>query len=49
MGLALNFWVLFIVWLAGVLDPPELSVDGLPFVEIIDGKAKIPNDYAFVY
>jgi len=47
MGLGLNFWVLFIVWLAGVLDPPEQLINGLPAVEIIEGKAIIPNDYAF--
>ena len=47
MGLGLNFWVLFIVWLAGILDPPEQLINGLPAVEIIDGKAIIPNDYAF--
>ena len=47
MGLGLNFWVLFIVWLAGVLDPPEQLINGLPVVEIIEGKAIIPNDYAF--
>lgn len=31
VGLLLNIWVLFIVWLGGVLPPrPELNADGLP-------------------
>ena len=28
IGLILNIWVLFIVWLAGVLDPPDNLVNG---------------------
>jgi len=47
MGLGLNFWVLFFVWLAGVLDPPELLINGLPEITVNDNKAVVPSDYAF--
>lgn len=33
VGLVLNLWVLFIVWLGGVLNPPPLGPDGLPTPE----------------
>jgi uncharacterized integral membrane protein (TIGR00697 family) len=46
MGLGLNFWVLFFVWLAGVLDPPEL-IDGLPQVIVSENKPVVPQQYAF--
>ncbi len=33
-GFILNVWVLFILWIGGILPPqPELSPDGLPFLE----------------
>ena len=47
MGLGLNFWVLFFVWLAGVLDPPELLINGLPEITVNKNEAIVPSDYAF--
>ena len=47
MGLGLNFWVLFFVWLAGVLDPPELLTNGLPEIIVNNNEAIVPSDYAF--
>lgn len=36
-GLALNFWVVFILWLGGALPPvPELGADGLPDRDSMD-------------
>lgn len=33
-GLILNIWVLFIIWLGGILPPhPELGPDGLPYID----------------
>ena len=45
MGLVLNIWVLFFVWLSGYLNRPEL-INGVPNVSIVDGEV-IPRDYAF--
>ena len=47
MGLGLNFWVLFFVWLAGILDPPELLINGLPEIIVNNNEAIVPADYAF--
>ena len=30
MGLALNIWVMFFIWLAGILDPPEQILSNSP-------------------
>tara|TARA_Y100000589_G_scaffold259998_1_gene249706 strand:- start:12717 stop:13466 length:750 start_codon:yes stop_codon:yes gene_type:complete len=45
MGLILNIWVLFFVWISGYLNSPEL-INGVPNVSIVDGEV-IPRDYAF--
>ena len=45
MGLVLNIWVLFFVWISGYLNRPEL-INGVPNVSIVDGEV-IPRDYAF--
>lgn len=47
MGLGLNFWVLFFVWLAGVLDPPTELINGLPKISVFNNEAIVPADYAF--
>jgi hypothetical protein len=47
MGLGLNFWVLFFVWLAGVLDPPLELINGLPSVTVIENKPIVHQQYAF--
>lgn len=48
IGLGLNAWVLFILWLGGELNPPpELSADGLLEMKIVDGKVEVPYGYAF--
>ena len=46
MGLMLNIWVFFFVWLAGYLDSPDLN-NGIPTIGLINGEVNIPNDYAF--
>jgi len=52
VGLLLNFWVVFIMWLGGVMPqiPPMDPVTGLPPVEslsVVDGIVKDPNSFAF--
>lgn len=47
MGLGLNFWVLFFVWIAGVLDPPTELINGLPKISIENNQAIVPSEYAF--
>ena len=47
MGLILNLWVIFFVWIAGVLDPPENLINGLPQASVENGQIKIPQEYAF--
>lgn len=44
IGLILNIWVLFILWLGGAINPPELN-DGL--VPVND--REVPHEYAFYY
>jgi uncharacterized PurR-regulated membrane protein YhhQ (DUF165 family) len=48
VGLILNAWVLFVLWLGGALDAPtDLQANGtLPLV-VIDGEAQVPYGYAF--
>ena len=48
MGLILNVWVLFFVWISGYLNSPELK-NGVPAIGILNGEIKIPNDYAFYH
>ena len=47
MGLSLNFWILFFVWIAGVLDPPTELINGLPKIRIENNQAIVPPEYAF--
>jgi len=47
IGLILNLWVLFVLWLGGWLEAPADLVDGRLTPEIIDGKAEVPYGYAF--
>jgi hypothetical protein len=48
VGLILNAWVLFVLWLGGSLDSPsELQTNGSLAVSVVDGEAKIPYGYAF--
>lgn len=49
IGLLLNMWVLFVLWLGGSLDAPEtLTNDGtLPLLVDENGMASAPHGYAF--
>lgn len=49
VGLVLNIWVLFILWLGGVLDAPEglSSTERLTPIALPDGTVNIPHGYAF--
>ena len=49
MGLGLNFWVLFFIWLAGILDPPEEINMGLPLYKIENNGVLIHSQYAFYH
>lgn len=51
VGLFLNLWVFFILWLGGVLDPPpELNEHGLiPVSADQAGRVEVPQQYAFYY
>lgn len=47
IGLLLNVWVLFILWLGGILNPPEFTK--LPLSEVLNEHGEIPKEYAFYY
>ena len=52
VGLLLNFWVVFIMWLGGVMPqvPPMDPTTGLPPIEslsVVDGIVKDSNSFAF--
>lgn len=49
VGLILNIWVLFVLWLGGALSPPEgITEEGrLQLLMGTDGNTVIPKDYAF--
>jgi len=48
IGLLLNLWVLFVLWLGGWLDAPSnLDALGRLPLEVVDGKAVAPHGYAF--
>ncbi len=50
IGLILNIWVLFIMWLGGWMHPPaELLADQSLPVTVENGAAVIPHDYAFYH
>ena len=46
IGLLLNLWVLFILWLGGILNPPEFMNEG---ISSIKGTEELPQEYAFYY
>ena len=47
IGLFLNIWVLFILWLGGALNPPEFVGQGIE--NVVQNSASIPREYAFYY
>ena len=48
IGLMLNIWVLFILWLAGWLDAPEsLDATGRIPLEVINNEVIVPHGYVF--
>lgn len=47
IGLMLNGWVLFILWLGGALNPPEFINN--PLQETLTAEGQIPREYAFYY
>ena len=47
MGLVLNIWVMFFIWLAGILDPPEQILTNSPLYEIKNNEVVIHSEYAF--
>lgn len=49
MGLGLNFWVLFFIWLAGALDPPNEIINELPLYKIENDNVLIHSQYAFYH
>ena len=49
LGLLLNLWVIFIVWLGGALDAPmSLSNGELP-MNVTDGEVIVPHGYEFYH
>lgn len=49
MGLALNIWVIFFIWLAGILDPPKQILTNSPLYEIKNNEIFIHSEYAFYH
>jgi queuosine precursor transporter len=47
IGLFLNLWVLFVLWLGGVLNPPDFVADGI--ANVAQNSETIPREYAFYY
>ncbi|MFA7274171.1 MAG: queuosine precursor transporter [Crocinitomicaceae bacterium] len=48
VGLGLNVWVLFVLWLGGSLNPPtDLNSSGLLEISVTGGKANVPYGYSF--
>lgn len=48
VGLILNVWVFFLLWLGGALNPPaDLTSEGLLEASVQNGKANVPYSYAF--
>lgn len=47
VGLMLNVWVLLILWLGGILNPPEFAQQSLS--EALVDSGEIPKEYAFYY
>ena len=49
LGLMLNVWVIFIVWLGGVIDAPKELVDGELLLTLNNGVPSAPNGYEFYH
>ena len=49
MGLVLNLWVLFFIWIAGALDPPDEILNNSPLYKINNNEVYIHPDYAFYH
>lgn len=47
VGLILNLWVLLILWLGGVLNPPDFATEN--FLDTPLSTKDIPREYAFYY
>ena len=47
VGLILNLWVLFILWLGGALEAPDSLTNGTLNVTVANGEANVPYGYAF--
>jgi uncharacterized PurR-regulated membrane protein YhhQ (DUF165 family) len=47
VGLLLNAWVLLILWLGGVLNPPDFTE--LPLDRALTDSGEIPREFAFYY
>ena len=49
IGFGINLWVLFFVWLAGVLDMPHEIINNQPLYSIENNQVFIHSQYAFYY
>ena len=49
MGLGINLWVLFFVWLAGALDAPDAIINNQPLYSIENNQVFIHSQYAFYF
>lgn len=47
VGLILNLWVLLVLWLGGVLNPPDFATDNVLTATL--STKDIPKEYAFYY
>ena len=49
LGLLLNLWVIFIVWLGGALDAPMSLNNGELPLNVTDGEVIVPHGYEFYH
>ena len=49
LGLLLNLWVIFIVWLGGALDAPMSLSNGELALNVTDGEVIVPHGYEFYH
>ena len=49
LGLLLNIWVIFIVWVGGVIDAPPTLENGELLISVKDGQPLIPHGYEFYH
>ena len=49
LGLLLNLWVIFIVWLGGALDAPISLNNGELPLNVTDGEVIVPHGYEFYH